>query len=186
MVPQGGYKYRFRTRCDSNHNFALGHVKNTNGTYGNTVLQDIRQADLDHTVFVAEEASPSRPRMVHLRSLTNDRIYLSWADSGQCYMMHLNNDAGFLSRDASLFYFQDSDPVAWMNDPSKQTPDGQGWQKIRRIWSGHWDNGRPDDSLAQALDLAGGNVRHGADVVAFPSESGATNQDWWVEKMGVA
>jgi hypothetical protein len=186
MVPQGGNKYRFRIRCDSTHNFVLGYVRYADGAYGNTVIQDMRVADLEHTVFVAQEASPPRPRMVHLRSLTSDRLYLCWADSGQCYMAHLNNDPGFLSRDASLFYFQDSDPGAWMNDPSKQTPDGQGWQKIRRIWSGHWNDARPDDSLAQALDLDHGNVRHGAQVVSFCSEGGATNQDWWVERMGIA
>lgn len=184
MIPQGGSKYRFRTRSDSNHNFALGAIETLSGGYGVTELQDIRKADLQHTVWVAVEASPPRPRMFHLRLTTSAGLYLSWADSGQLYMVSLGNIPNFLSQDASLFYFQDSDPVAWMNDPNKQTPGGDGWQKIRRIWTGHWDDAHPDDGLAQALDLAGGNVMHGAPVIAFSNVGGAPNQDWWVEYMG--
>ena len=183
MIPQGGELLRFRTRCDSNHNFVLGAVGNLQGSYGETVLQDIRKADLQHTQWVAVPATPFRPRMFHLRLTTSATIFLSWADSGQLYMAALGNNPNFLSEDASLFYFQDSNPVAWMNDPNLQTPGGDGYQKVRRIWSGHWDNAHPDDSLAQALDVAGGNLVHGAPVIAFPNNSGA-NQDWWVERTG--
>jgi hypothetical protein len=184
MIPQGGLKYRLRTRSDSNHNFVLGAVGNLEGSYGETVLQDMRIADLDHTVWVAVEASPPSPRMFHLRLTTSSTIFLSWADSGQLFMLSLGNAPDSLSRDSSLFYFQDSDPVAWMNDPNKQTPSGDGWQKIRRIWTGHWDDAHPDDGLAQALDLAGGNLTHGAAVIAFRNVGGAPNQDWWVEYIG--
>ena len=187
-LPRPGFKYRIRSRQDTN--FVVAAISFTNQS-DSTVVQDLRQAhDASHTEWIVEACTtiPSlATRAFHLRRSIDTNALLSWTDIGKdnLFIMSLGNDKDFRSREASLFRVQWTDQE-WQWDASKRAPDGGPWVRIRRPWKPDGQSEYNFDGWRPTLDVQGADFSQDHPVIAWHNLDGKTNQEWYMEELGQA
>jgi hypothetical protein len=182
MIPQQGLKFRIRPR--TNLNAVLATDKRTIGDVGKLVLRPGDSTTIDNDcTWVPFERSTPMPLQFHLRLIHSPTTYLHWSDDGQ---LSMTTDKSVLDGDSSVFVIRQRYPD-WANHPDMHDPSGNcGWLKLRRIWTDHWANDKPDDQrLAQGLEISSSTV--GKDE--WPAVNARANwdvpqQDWFIEYKG--